>query len=135
MGRVLAVCGLPGSGKGEFALVMERNDIPILSMGDMVRAEVRSRGLDEASIAVVLRLSNWALQERRPELITHALVESGAYDATVFALLPVATTYVGGAYDSKLGANLEDAASESHACTSSSELAFISTRYLYSSSS
>ena len=40
MGRVLAVCGLPGSGKGEFASVMERNKIPILSMGDMVRAEV-----------------------------------------------------------------------------------------------
>ena len=48
MGRVLAVCGLPGAGKGEFALVMERNDIPILSMGDMVRAEVSRRGLEES---------------------------------------------------------------------------------------
>ncbi len=48
MGRVLAVCGLPGSGKGEFALVMERNDIPILSMGDMVRAEVSRLGIEES---------------------------------------------------------------------------------------
>ena len=48
MGRVLAVCGLPGSGKGEFASVMERNKIPILSMGDMVRAEVSRLGLEES---------------------------------------------------------------------------------------
>jgi dephospho-CoA kinase len=44
MGRVLAVCGLPGSGKGEFAAVLESQGVPILSMGDMVRAEVASRG-------------------------------------------------------------------------------------------
>jgi dephospho-CoA kinase len=41
------VCGLPGSGKGEFAAVLQRSDIPILSMGDMVRAEVSKRGLEE----------------------------------------------------------------------------------------
>ena len=43
MGRVFAVCGLPGSGKGEFAAVLQRSKIPILSMGDMVRAEVTRR--------------------------------------------------------------------------------------------
>ena len=48
MGRVLAVCGLPGSGKGEFASVMERNGIPILSMGDMVRAEVSRLNIEES---------------------------------------------------------------------------------------
>ena len=48
MGRVLAVCGLPGSGKGEFASVMESNGIPILSMGDMVRAEVSRLGIEES---------------------------------------------------------------------------------------
>ena len=48
MGRVLAVCGLPGSGKGEFAAVMQRSGIPILSMGDMVRAEVSRLGVEES---------------------------------------------------------------------------------------
>ena len=48
MGRVLAVCGLPGSGKGEFAAVIQRFGIPILSMGDMVRAEVSRLGVEES---------------------------------------------------------------------------------------
>jgi adenylate kinase family enzyme len=41
MARVVAVCGMPGSGKGEFANVLHSHGIPVLSMGDMVRAEVR----------------------------------------------------------------------------------------------
>ncbi len=47
MGRVVAVCGMPGSGKGEFAAVLAQQGVPVLSMGDMVRAEVRSQGLEE----------------------------------------------------------------------------------------
>lgn len=42
---VLAVCGLPASGKGEFAQVARRLGVPVRSMGDMVRAEVEARGL------------------------------------------------------------------------------------------
>jgi dephospho-CoA kinase len=48
MTRVVAVCGMPGSGKGEFAALLEAAGIPVVSMGDMIRAEVRLRGLDEA---------------------------------------------------------------------------------------
>ena len=48
MGRVFAVCGMPGSGKGEFAQVLSNNDIPVRSMGDMVREEVARRELDVA---------------------------------------------------------------------------------------
>ena len=48
MGRVFAVCGMPGSGKGEFAQVLSNNDIPVRSMGDMVRQEVARRELDVA---------------------------------------------------------------------------------------
>ncbi len=48
MGRVFAVCGMPGSGKGEFAQVLSNNDIPVRSMGDMVREEVTRRELDVA---------------------------------------------------------------------------------------
>jgi dephospho-CoA kinase len=42
------VCGMPGSGKGEFANVLHSHGIPVLSMGDMVRAEVRRLELKES---------------------------------------------------------------------------------------
>ena len=45
MGHAIAVCGMPGSGKGEFARIIADNGIPVRSMGDMVRAEVEARGL------------------------------------------------------------------------------------------
>lgn len=48
MARVVAVCGMPGSGKGEFANVLLSHGIPVLSMGDMVRAEVRRQELEES---------------------------------------------------------------------------------------
>ena len=47
MGKVVAVCGMPGSGKGEFAAVLEQQGVPVLSMGDMVRAEVKHQNLAE----------------------------------------------------------------------------------------
>ena len=47
MAQVVAVCGMPGSGKGEFAAVLSDAQVPIVSMGDMIRAEVRARGLME----------------------------------------------------------------------------------------
>ena len=43
MGHAIAVCGMPGSGKGEFARIIADNGIPVRSMGDMVRAEVEAR--------------------------------------------------------------------------------------------
>ena len=48
MGRVVAVCGLPGSGKGVFCSQAAARNIPVLSMGDVVRAEVTARGLKES---------------------------------------------------------------------------------------
>ena len=48
MGKVVAVCGMPGSGKGEFAAVLEQQGVPVLSMGDMVRAEVKRQNLTES---------------------------------------------------------------------------------------
>lgn len=47
MARVVAVCGMPGSGKGEFADVLHSQGVPVLSMGDMVRAEVTRLGVAE----------------------------------------------------------------------------------------
>ena len=38
--------GMPGSGKGEFANIIAANGIPVRSMGDMIRAEVKARGIE-----------------------------------------------------------------------------------------
>ena len=39
---------MPGSGKGEFAEIMANNGCPVFSMGDMIRLEVKTRGLEES---------------------------------------------------------------------------------------
>ena len=36
-GKVVALCGMPGSGKGEFAEIARSLNIPVYSMGDVVR--------------------------------------------------------------------------------------------------
>ncbi|RLM68673.1 AAA family ATPase [Halorubrum sp. Atlit-26R] len=46
--NVIGTVGLPGSGKGEAANVAEAAGIPVVVMGDVVRAECRRRGLDPA---------------------------------------------------------------------------------------
>jgi dephospho-CoA kinase len=60
--RVIATVGLAGSGKGEFAAVAERADVPVVTMGDVIRAECRERGLDPANhhgeVASALRKEN-----------------------------------------------------------------------------
>jgi dephospho-CoA kinase len=43
---VIGTVGLPGSGKGEAAAVARELDIPVVTMGDVVRAATRDRGLD-----------------------------------------------------------------------------------------
>jgi dephospho-CoA kinase len=48
MGRIITVCGMPASGKGVFAEALAARQIPVLSMGDMIRAEVKRRGLEES---------------------------------------------------------------------------------------
>ena len=46
--NVIGTVGLPGSGKGEAATVAEAAGIPVVVMGDVIRAECRRRGLDPA---------------------------------------------------------------------------------------
>ncbi len=48
MGLVIAVSGLPAAGKGEFATILASQGIPVRSMGDMVRAQVKALGITEA---------------------------------------------------------------------------------------
>ncbi|SDL94465.1 Dephospho-CoA kinase [Halogranum gelatinilyticum] len=57
--RVIGTVGLPGSGKGEAAEVAREADIPVVTMGDVIRQACRDRGLDPAehhgSVAKALR--------------------------------------------------------------------------------
>ncbi len=48
MAQVLAVCGMPASGKGLFAEILAGMGVPVRSMGDMIRAEVNRLGLEES---------------------------------------------------------------------------------------
>lgn len=43
--KVLAVVGLPASGKGEVSLIAEECGIPVVVMGDVIRQAVRDKGL------------------------------------------------------------------------------------------
>ncbi|WP_372910359.1 AAA family ATPase [Salinigranum sp.] len=59
--RVIGTVGLPGSGKGEAAAVAERAGIPVVTMGDVVRAETEARGLppeEHGTVARALREEN-----------------------------------------------------------------------------
>lgn len=46
--RVIGTVGLPGSGKSEAAAVARRLDIPVVTMGDVIREVCRNRGHDPA---------------------------------------------------------------------------------------
>ncbi|PSQ17163.1 hypothetical protein BRD02_03845 [Halobacteriales archaeon QS_8_69_73] len=60
--RVIGTVGLAGSGKGEFATVAEESEVPVVTMGDVIRAACRDRGLDPAEhhgeVARALREEN-----------------------------------------------------------------------------
>ena len=47
-GRVLVLCGPPGSGKGVVSRTASDRGMTVLSLGNVVRAEVVARGLDES---------------------------------------------------------------------------------------
>ncbi|MFB6136550.1 MAG: AAA family ATPase [Halobacteriaceae archaeon] len=46
--KVIGTVGLPGSGKGEAAAVAREADVPVVTMGDVVREACRERGVDPA---------------------------------------------------------------------------------------
>jgi dephospho-CoA kinase len=76
---VIGTVGLPGSGKGEAAEVARDLDVPVVTMGDVIREECRDRGLDPAGhhgeIAQTLREENGpgAIAERSLPLIEERL--------------------------------------------------------------
>ncbi len=79
---VIATVGLPGSGKGEAASVARELDVPVVTMGDVIRAECRDRGLDPATdhgrVAQALREEDGpaAIAERSLPLIEEELADS-----------------------------------------------------------
>ena len=79
--RVIGTVGLAGSGKGEFANVASELGVPVVTMGDVIRAACRDRGLDPADhhgeVAGALREENGpaAIAERSLPLIREALEE------------------------------------------------------------
>jgi dephospho-CoA kinase len=81
--RVIGTVGLPGSGKGEVAAVAREEEIPVVTMGDVIRTECRNRGLDPADhhgeVAQALREEDGplAIAERSLPLIDEALENHG----------------------------------------------------------
>jgi len=77
--NVIGFVGLPGSGKSEAAAVARERDIPVVTMGDVIRQECRDRGLDPAThhgeIAKALREENGpdAIAQRSLPVIEDAL--------------------------------------------------------------
>ncbi|QLG28204.1 flagellar hook-basal body complex protein FliE [Halorarum halophilum] len=82
--RVIGTVGLPGSGKGEVAAVAEEEDVPVVTMGDVIREECRSRGLDPAehhgAVAKALREEDGpaAIAERTVPAVREAASRAGA---------------------------------------------------------
>lgn len=79
--RIIGTVGLPASGKGEVASVARGLDIPVVTMGDIIREACRARGLDPADhhgeVAVALREEegNAAIAERSLPIIREMLTE------------------------------------------------------------
>ena len=79
--RVIGVVGLPGSGKSEAAAIARELGVPVVTMGDVIRAASRERGLDPAihhgEVAKALREEDGpaAVADRSLPLIREALAD------------------------------------------------------------
>ena len=80
--RIIGTVGLPGSGKSEAATVAAELDIPVVTMGDVIRQACRDRGLnpatDHGKMAKQLRKENGvaAIAEASLPHIEDALTQS-----------------------------------------------------------
>ncbi|MFB6309435.1 MAG: AAA family ATPase [Haloarculaceae archaeon] len=80
---VIGIVGLPGSGKSEAATVAREEDVPVVTMGDVIRQECRDRGLDPATshgeVAKALREENGpaAIAERSLPMIERHREDAG----------------------------------------------------------
>ncbi|MEA1930221.1 nucleoside monophosphate kinase [Halohasta litorea] len=80
--RVVGTVGLPGSGKGELAAVARKAEIPVVTMGDVIRQACRDRGRDPSTdhgeVAKALREEDGpaAIAERSLPMIRDAMAET-----------------------------------------------------------
>jgi dephospho-CoA kinase len=80
--QVIGIVGLPGSGKSEAAAVARDLGVPVVTMGDVIRAECRDRDLDPAThhgeVAQALREAGGpaAIAERSLPLVEDALEDA-----------------------------------------------------------
>ena len=81
---IFATVGLPGSGKGEFARVAAEHNIPVVSMGDVIRAVCAERGIDpttgHGTVARALRDEEGptAVADRTAPYVEDVLADEGA---------------------------------------------------------
>jgi dephospho-CoA kinase len=81
---VFGIVGLPGSGMSDAAAVAESEGVPVVTMGDVIRAACRDRGLDPATdhgtVAKALREENGpdAIAQRSLPVIEDELEDSDA---------------------------------------------------------
>jgi len=74
-GRVLVLCGPPGSGKGVVARKASERGMSVLSLGDIVRAEMASKGLPETS-GNVAKTALSMREEHGEEIVVDRLIPS-----------------------------------------------------------
>lgn len=53
---VIALSGLPGAGKSTIAELFRKRNLPVLSMGDIVRSEASRLGITDDKASIMLRL-------------------------------------------------------------------------------
>jgi len=78
--RILAIAGMPGSGKGIFSKAVSSRGIPVLVCGDVVREETKKRGLaptPENTGKVMLAIR----QEEGPAVVAERLIAKIASSA------------------------------------------------------
>ncbi len=71
---IIVTTGLPGSGKGTFASVAKELSIPVVVMGDVVRNEVKKRGL-EPTPENIRRVALQLREEEGPTAVAKRVVE------------------------------------------------------------
>ena len=69
--KVIGVVGLPASGKGEFSKIATDMGIPVVVMGDMIRAAVKAAGL-EPTDANFGMMANNLRTERGMDAVAHS---------------------------------------------------------------
>ena len=72
---MIAISGMPGSGKGSFIHFLQEQGIPVVRMGDMVREELARKGLDPVP-GTVGKLANAMREKQGPAIWARRTLEA-----------------------------------------------------------